>query len=103
MGYHLPYRLDIIDKKGGLIVFVKSHMPSRRINDFKIASNVKIIPFETNLRKEKCVVTSIYKAPSQENNYFLWYLTNLLEFYSTQYEKVIVFGEKKLLFLVILT
>ena len=26
MGFHLPYRLDITDKKGGLIVFVKSHI-----------------------------------------------------------------------------
>ena len=25
--YHLPYRLDITDKKGGLMVFVKSHIP----------------------------------------------------------------------------
>ena len=27
------------------------------------------------------------------NEYFLWYLTNLLEFYSTRYEKVIVLGD----------
>ena len=26
MGFHLPYRLNITDKKGGLIVFVKSHI-----------------------------------------------------------------------------
>ena len=93
VGYHLPYRLDITDKKGGLIVFVKSHIPSRRLNDFKIPSNIQIIPFEINLKKEKWLVASIYKAPSQENKYFVWYLTNLLEFCSTRYEKVIVLGD----------
>ena len=93
VGYHLPYRLDITDKKGGLMVFVKSHIPSRRLNDFKIPSNIQIIPFEINLRKEKWLVASIYKAPSQENKYFPWYLTHLLEFYSTRYKKVIVLGD----------
>ena len=61
------------------MVFVKSHIPSRRLNDSKIPSNIQIIPFEINLRKEKWLVASIYKAPSQENKYFLWYLTNLFE------------------------
>ena len=93
VGYHLPYRLDIVDKKGSLRIFVKSHIPSRRLNNFKITSNIQIISFEINLRKEKWLVVSIYKAPSQENKNVLWCLTNLLEFYSTQYEKVIVFGD----------
>ena len=93
VGYHLPYRLNIADKKGGLMVFVKSHIPSRRPNDFKIPPNIQIMPFEINLRKEKWLVAPIYKAPSQENRYFLCYLTNLLEFYSTRYEKVIAVGD----------
>ena len=43
-----------------------------------------------NLRKEKLLVASIYNAPSQKNKYFIWYFTNLLEFYSTRHEKVIL-------------
>ena len=35
------------------MVFVKSHIPSRSLNDFKIPSNVRIIPFEINLRNKK--------------------------------------------------
>ena len=57
------------------MVFVTSHIPSRRLNDFKIPSNIQIIPFAINLRK-KWLVASIYNAPSQKNTYFLWYLTN---------------------------
>ena len=53
------------------MVFVKSHIPSRRLNDFKIPSSIQIIPFETNLRNEKSLVASIYNAPSQKNKYFL--------------------------------
>ena len=63
------------------MVFVKSHIPSRRFNDFKIPSNIQIIPFEINLRKGKWLFASIYNVPSQKNKYFLWYLRNLLKFY----------------------
>ena len=56
---------------GGLMVFVKSHIPSRRLNDFKIPSNIQIIPFEINLRNQKWLVPSIYNTPSQKNKYFL--------------------------------
>ena len=62
-----PYILDIKDCKRGLIVFVESNIPSRRLNDFKIPSNIQIIPFAINLRKEKSSVTSIYNSPSQKN------------------------------------
>ena len=78
------------------MVFVKSHIPSRRFNDFKIPSNIQIMPFEINLREEKWLVASIHNVLSQRNKYFLWYLTYLLQFYST-------LGMKKLSFLVILT
>ena len=59
------------------MVFVESHIPSRRLNDFKIPSYIQIMTFEINLRKEKWLVASIYNVPSQKKKYFLKYLTNL--------------------------
>ena len=56
--------LDITDSKGSLMVFVKSHIPSRKLNDFKIPPNIQIKPFEINLRKEKWLIASICNAPS---------------------------------------
>ena len=64
-----PCRLHIIDNKSGLMVFVKSHIPSRKLNVFKILSNIQIIPFEINLRK-KWLVASVYNAPSQKKQIF---------------------------------
>ena len=75
------------------MLFIKSHIPSWRLNDLKTLPNIQIIPSEINLRKEKRLVESIYKAPSQEGKYFLCYLTNLLEFYSSRYEKDIILGD----------
>ena len=31
-GYHKPYQLDISDKEGGLLVYIKSHLPSRLLS-----------------------------------------------------------------------
>ena len=42
--------------------------------------------------KGKWLIALIYNASSQKNKYSFWYLTNLLEFYSTWYEKVIILG-----------
>ena len=59
-----PYILHITDNNGGLMVFVKSQIPSRRINDIKTPSNVKMIPFEINFRKEKRLVASFCSCSS---------------------------------------
>ena len=47
-----PYILDVTDNKGGLMVFVKLHIPLRRLNDFRIPSSIQILPFEIDLRKK---------------------------------------------------
>ena len=80
--YNQSNILDITDNNGDLMVFVKLCIHSRRLNDFKIPSNIQIISFEINLREEKWLVASIYNAPSQ----------NSVEFYRTRYEKVIILG-----------
>ena len=65
-----PYILHIVNNKGGLMVFVKSHIPLRRLNDFNILSNIQIIPFERDLRKEKWLVALICNIPSQKKQIF---------------------------------
>ena len=52
------------------MVFVKSHIPSRRHNNFKIPSNIQILPFEINPRKEKWVIASICKLSILEKQIF---------------------------------
>ena len=44
------------------MVFVKLHIPSRRLNNFEISSNIQTILFEINLRNEKLLVASIYNT-----------------------------------------
>ena len=93
-GYHWPYRLDICSKSGGVLVYVKSSIPH-------ITCLVKIcailhklfVQFEINLRKEKWLVISIYRPPSQNCEYFLNNLTKMIDFFADTYENYLIMGD----------
>ena len=51
--YHQPFRLDINSKSGGILVYVKSSVPSRKLKCDVLSKSIQAIPFELNLRKEK--------------------------------------------------
>ena len=76
----LPLRLDVNHRSGRFLVYVKASSPSKILTKFKLPINIQIIPFEINLRKEKWLFVSIYKSPSQSNQYFLDLLGDLLDF-----------------------
>ena len=69
--------------------FATSHIPSRRLTDFKTQCNIQIIAFEINLWKEKWLVASSYITPSH-NKMFILHLTDMLEYQSIYYKKVII-------------
>ena len=86
-------RLDITSKRGGMLVYIRSSLPSKIMSNFKLPENIQAIPFELNLRKEKWLFVSIYKPPLQSNSYFLDTLNDLLDFYSGIYDNKVVFGD----------
>ena len=47
-----PYRLDMSDKSGGLLTFVRKDIPSRQLS-ISLPSDIQILPIELNLRKSK--------------------------------------------------
>ena len=85
-----PLRLDINHRSGGLLVYIKASLPSKILSKFKLPVDIQIIPFEINLRKEKWLFVSIYKPPSQSNQYFLDLLGDLLDFHSQDYDNKVV-------------
>ena len=45
-GFHEPMRLDITSKHGGMLVYIKSSLPSRSMSNFKLPENIQVITFE---------------------------------------------------------
>ena len=88
--------MDISSRRGGLLVHIKSSLPFEMLTKFKLPSNIQIIPFELNLKKEKWLFVRIYKPPLQNNQYFASILSDLLDFYSTEYDNKVVLGDLNL-------
>ena len=77
--YNQPFRLDINSKNGGILVYVKSSVPSRKLKCDVLLKSIQAIPFGLNFRKEKWLVISIYRPPSQDSKFFLNSLTIILD------------------------
>ena len=88
-----PLRLKINHRSGGLLVYIKASLLSKILSKFKLPIDIQIIPFEINLRKEKWLFVSIYKPPSQSNQYFLDLLGDLLDFYSQDCDNKVILGD----------
>ncbi|XP_057308104.1 uncharacterized protein LOC130645990 [Hydractinia symbiolongicarpus] len=72
-GYSNPYRLDISANRGGLFTFVKSDIPSRRLEQFILNPNIQVTIVELRLRKQK------------------WLVCKALDFYN--YDNILINGD----------
>ena len=80
--FHKPLRLDATDKSGGLLVYVRSYLLLCQLTKHEIFSDIQALVLEINLRKEKWLFLSICKPSSQNCQYFLDSLYNIIDFYS---------------------
>ena len=92
-GYSSPFRLDVSSTSGGILVFIKEHIPSKLLNKLKIPSNLQILPIEINLRKTKWLILPIYKPPSTTENYFLEHMNRIIEYYTSEYDNILTLGD----------
>ena len=93
-GYHSPYRLDVSHRSGGILVYVKSSISSRRLSCENLCDSMQaVVPFEINLRKEKCLVISIYRPPSHNSEYFLNNLTKMTDLFADAYDNYLIMGD----------
>ena len=95
-GYHLPYRMDVTERKGGILVYVKSLIPSRRLtlwNLRNLCDSIQAIPLEINLRKEKWLVISVYRPLTQDRGYFLNSLIKLINLFWNKNDNYLIMGD----------
>ena len=88
--------MDINSKSGGILQkwrHVKSSVPSRKLKCDVLLKSIQAIPFELNLRKEKWLVISIYRPPSQDSEFFLNSLTVILDHFTKAYDNYLIMGD----------
>ena len=69
-GYHKPYCLDVSEKTGGILVYINSSIRTRQLHCKNLNLSIQAVLFEINLRKDKWLVISVYRPPSQNSEYF---------------------------------
>ena len=92
-GYYSPFRLDITKQSGGLLVYIKSSIPSRQLSYGSICNSIQAIPFEINLRQEKWLTILIYRPPSQDSGFFIHTLTEIIDHFATKYDNHLIMGD----------
>ena len=93
VGFYSPYWLNKSPKSSGILVYVKSSIPSRQLNFPNLPYKIQAIPFELSLRKKEWLVISIYRPPLESLSCFLDPLTNMIDFFSSSYDNFIVMGD----------
>ena len=81
-GFHKPLRLDVRSKSRVLLIYVRSNLPLRQLTKHKISSDIQALALKINLRKKNQFFLSKYKHPSENCQYFLDSLHNIIDFYS---------------------
>ena len=91
-GFKTPYRLDVSDKSGGLLVFVRDCLLSTEIKVDNISTDIQVIPFELNIRKQKWLLLPIYRPPNQNMSFFVEQISKLIDKLG-RYDNVLVLGD----------
>ena len=92
-GFHKPFWLDVTANSWGELIYVTGSLPARKLQAYKLPFDIQSIPYEINLKKEKWLFIGINKPPSQNSQYFLNILADLLDFYSMQHDNKVVLGD----------
>ena len=92
-GMKKPYRLDISASSGGLLVYVDTNISSKRIFSSLLPDDIQVIILEINIKNRRLPILCIYRPPKQKLNYFVDYLSDLIDKFSETYTDVMVIGD----------
>ena len=92
-GYKNPFRKDRDVHGGGIMVFIREDIPSRKLDMFNFSIGIEGLFIEINLRKSKWLLLATYKPPSLSKHDFFNHVGKALDFYGAKYENFIVMGD----------
>ena len=92
-GYSQPYRLDRDRHGGGVLIFVREDIPSRKLSKHTFPTDIEALYIEINLRKTKFLLIGTYHPPNQADQYYFDNINKALDMYSHSYNKVLLSGD----------
>ena len=68
-----PFRLDVTNRKGGLLVYVDNDIPSKYLQSFHLPGDLQAIPLEIKSKTGQATEVSIYRPPDQNLDFFVFH------------------------------
>ena len=91
-GCHPPYRNDRTDKAGGLLLYVREHIPSRPVN-VTFCPKIEAIVIEVNLKKKKWLLIGTYNPHKSMIKSHLDRISMQFEELHKKYENILIIGD----------
>lgn len=91
-GFSRPYRLDRSDRGGGVILFIREHIPSKII-ELEFDPQIEGIAIEINLKKRKWLLLCSYNPHKNMIDAHLLSISRQLDKLYNKYENVILMGD----------
>ena len=91
-GFHIPFRADRTERGGGLLLFVREHLPVRQIK-FDFPTKIEAIVIEINLKKRKWLLIGSYNPHKNMIDDHLNNLGNCLDKLCKMYDSIILLGD----------
>ena len=88
-----PYRLDRTSRGGGILLYVRSDIPSKELKYISIPNNNECMFIEINLHKKKWLICSFYNPSKNQIKNQLSFLSKCMDYYLPLYDNIIVMGD----------
>ena len=92
-GYAPPFRVDRTKYGGGVIIYVREDIPSKKLVDHTPHINFEGIFFEINLKNRKWLVFGGYNPNKNNIINFVNHMGPILDFYMPKYDNFLLLGD----------
>ena len=88
-----PFRYDRDRYGGGLLIYVRERAPIKELTIYKPPNDIECGQIELTVKKQKWILISIYRPPSQPEQYFFREIGKALDYFCRKYENIILIGD----------
>ena len=92
-GFGTPFRLDRNKHGGGVMIYVREHLPCKPIQFQNKPNDIEVIFFELTLRGKKWVIVGGYNPAKESTSYFLDHVSKNLDRIMANYDHILILGD----------
>ena len=92
-GFGTPLRLNRNKHGGGVLVYIREHLPCKLIPFKNNSKDIEAIFFELTLRNKKWLIMGGYNRATETTSYFLDHVSKNLDKIMANYDNIVILGD----------